>query len=185
MTAKYSTGQGDYTYEHGYESVSWRYLIQDVTNINNNYLVNEHVQEPNIAMILAGRDQHNYKDTGTSYQMWPTKFEILSYVPYFTIHGDGVPHYYHVRTAYRCFWAEKKWEVTGAPNEEVPAFDHIPSSDEVVELFIKGLHAAGISPLGGSRALKLGDSEGKELEVEDFMADYVGTLRPADKSAKF
>jgi hypothetical protein len=181
MSAEYTTGNGVFTYRHSYDSVSWRYLLEDVTNIANNYLVNEHVQEPNVATILAGRAFHKYRDTGTCYQMWPTKFEVHSYVPGFVIHGNGVFHYNFVQTEYRMFWTTKKWEVTGAPNEVVPAFDHIPSSTEMVELFIQGIHAASLSPLVRFLAHGLGDSENRKLTVEDYMADYVGNLRPDSK----
>lgn len=184
MGPEYSTGSGVFSYRHKYVSVSWRHLLEDVTNIANNYLVNEHVQEPNIAMILAGQDFHRYQEAGTCYQMWPTKFEVISYTPGFVIAGNGVPHYNFVQTQYRMFWTAKKWEITGVPNELVPAFDHIPTSAEAVELFIQGLHAAGISPLGGSRTRRLGDPENRELGVEDYMADYIGALRPIVESLK-
>jgi hypothetical protein len=184
MSAEYTTRDGVFTYRHRYVSVSWRHLLVDVTNVAANYLVNEHVQEPNVAFILASGDFYKFRETGTCYQMWPTKFEVISYIPGFVIADDGVPHYNFVETKYRMFWTTKKWEITGTPNEVVPAFDHIPSSTEVVELFIQGLIAAGISPLGGSRTHRLGDSEERKLEVEDYMANYVGTLRPVGESSK-
>ncbi|KAJ5819386.1 hypothetical protein N7474_004977 [Penicillium riverlandense] len=184
MSVEYRSEDGVFTDRQTYESVSWRYVLEWVTNIANSYLVNEHAQDPNVAIILAGRGFNKYRDAGTCYQMWPTKFEVNSYVLGYRIAGDGVPHYNYVRTEYRMFWTTKKWEITGVPNEVVPAFDHIQSLEEVVELFIQGLHAAGISPLGGSRARRLDDSEDRKLEVEDYMADYVGTLRPVDQSPK-
>ena len=133
MSAEHSTRNGVFKYRHRYVSVSWRHLLEDVTNIAGNYLVNEHIQEPNLAFILASGALHKFRDTGTCYQMWPTKFEVISYVPGFVIAGDGVPHYNFVQTEYRMFWTEKMWKITGASNEVVPAFDHIPTTTEVVD----------------------------------------------------
>ncbi|KAI9767248.1 MAG: hypothetical protein M1840_005848 [Geoglossum simile] len=88
---------------------------------------------------MANQGLYSFRDTGTCYQMWSTKFEPINYKLQYRTAQNGVRRYREVDTEYRMFWTEKKWEKTGAPGEVVPPFDCIPTSDEVVRLFVGSL----------------------------------------------
>ncbi len=171
---------GIFAYRHKYQSVSWRYVIEDVLNVARGYMASAHSSEPNVAFILANDAMIRLRDSGDCYQMYFTKFEILRYNVGFVIASDGVPHYTGVNTEYKMYWTEKKWTITGTAGEVVPAFDPIPTQAQTVDLFIQGLLAADISPLGGAAvsAFAVNDRTQKRLEAKDYLDDYVGVLRP-------
>jgi hypothetical protein len=196
MSVTYHEGQQIFLYKHHYESVSWRHVVDDVLAVANNYLVGEVPQSPNVAFVLANGIMQKYGDTGTCYQIWVTGFEFGHYWVGYTLHPEFVPHYSSVNTQYRMHYKVKQWEVTGAPNESVPAFDHIPTTTEVADMFFQGLERAGISVAtgGGSPFPGTTTSDGGRggalhvghkilqpsrcpLSAKEILQEYIGNIR--------